>query len=225
VYGIDVIDHTTGLVVRKDYVGQTRQRGRARENQHRDDQPWSDLIKGSPRVLWEGVCTDTELDEMERHFIQDVTPRPRLNWKLNEDNPQQIPKWVLVEQRHQRDDEEGRLRWQPPGERPRGSLLDWDSAPVRSGPPRRPRWVLKPWQRTAAAVVKALGWWLLAEAGTTVVGWAAFTYWHWGGWRQTLIGAALILPGFVLLYLFAVCRFARKTRRRVLLRRMVGLGR
>ena len=78
VYGIDVLDHTTGQIVRNDYVGQTRQRGRAREMQHRDTQPWSDLIVGSPRVLWEGVCTDEQLDDVERQLIQDVEVRPRL---------------------------------------------------------------------------------------------------------------------------------------------------
>lgn len=164
VYGIDVIDHLTGQVVRNDYVGQTRQRGRGRENQHRDDQPWSDLIVGSPRVLWEGLCNDAELDEMERRFIQDVPVRPRLNWKLNEDNPQQIPKWVLEAQRLER--EPG---WVPGGQRRRGSLLEWHTgAPAgrAANMPVRARKPWRPWQKHLLAVgvvwlvltVVALSW-------------------------------------------------------------------
>lgn len=123
IYGIDILDHETRQVVPDDYVGKTRQRGRARENQHRDDQPWSDLIVGSSHVLWEGICTEAELDEMERRFIQDVDRRPRMNWKLNENNPQQIPKWVQVDQRHARDDAAGRPRWVPLEQRDASSLL------------------------------------------------------------------------------------------------------
>ena len=170
VYGIDVLDHTTGQIVRNDYVGQTRQRGRAREMQHRDTQPWSDLIVGSPRVLWEGVCTDEQLDEMERRFIQDVEVRPRLNWKLNEDNPQHIPKWILIEQRHQRDDAEGRPRWVPAEERPRQSLVEWDAAPAVPGRPAmraRRRW--RSWQKHLLGLAVA---WLFATVG----GWAAIAY-------------------------------------------------
>lgn len=133
IYGIDILDHETRQVMPNDYVGKTRQRGRARENQHRDDQPWSDLIVGSSHVLWEGICTEDELDEMERRFIQDVAVRPRMNWKLNEDNPQQIPKWVQVDQRHQRDEAAGRPWWVPVEHREVVSLLDLPAG-VRSVP-------------------------------------------------------------------------------------------
>jgi hypothetical protein len=143
VYGADLLDHAsvmagTPRIVPNDYVGQTRQRGRARENQHRDDKPWSDLIVGSTHILWEGVCTDTELNDRERYFIREVEPRPRMNWKLNEDNPEQIPKWTQLEQRHQRDDRAGRPRWQPPESRSRQSLLDWEARePARVATARR----------------------------------------------------------------------------------------
>jgi hypothetical protein len=126
IYGIDVLDHVTGRVVPNDYVGKTRQRGRGRENQHRDRQPFSDLIVGSPRVLWEGICTEGELDEWERYFIQDAPVRPRLNVDMNEDNPHRIPKRVQEAQRLQR--EPG---WLPFEQRRRDSLLEWDA--VRAG--------------------------------------------------------------------------------------------
>lgn len=169
VYGIDILDHETGQVVRDDYVGKTRQRGRARENQHRDDQPWSDLIVGGSHVLWEGICTEDELDEMERHFIQDVGVRPRMNWKLNEDNPRHIPKWVQLEQRHRRDDAAGRPRWVPADRRQPASLLDqpMTARPARLSDPAHaidPRsW--KPWQQRIA--LWSTGW-----IGSTSVTWA-----------------------------------------------------
>jgi len=169
VYGLDVLDHHTGQIVPNDYVGKTRQKGRARENQHRDDQPFSDRIVGSPRVLWEGDCTEVELNEMERRFIQDVPTeqRPRLNWKMNEDNPYQIPKWVQVEQRHERDDREDRPRWVPSDQRARSSLLDWDTpAPVAVRQLPRRRWSSRRKHLTglvvAWAVLTFAGWISLA---------------------------------------------------------------
>jgi hypothetical protein len=164
VYGLDVLDHHTGQIVPNDYVGKTRQKGRARENQHRDNQPFSDRIVGSPRVLWEGLCTEAELDEMERRFIQDVPvgQRPRLNWKLNEDNPHQIPKWVQIAQRHERDDQEGRPRWVPPDQRDRSSLLDWDTPAPAVRVPGRP-WSSRRKHLTGLAVA-----WVLAATAAWI---------------------------------------------------------
>lgn len=168
VYGIDILDHHTGQVVPNDYVGQTRQRGRARENQHRDTQPFSDRIVGSPRVLWEGICTDEELDAIEREFIRKL--RPRMNWIHNEDNPDQIPKWVQVEQRHERDDAAGVARWVPPDQRQRASLLEWEPVgrTVTSTAVCRPRKRWRPWQRhllgigVTFLVLAGTGWTVLA---------------------------------------------------------------
>jgi len=198
VYGIDVLDHLTGQKMPDDYVGQTRQRGRARENQHRDDQPWSDLIVGSSHVLWEGICTDTELDEMERRFIQDAEVRPRLNWKLNEDNPRHIPKWVLLEQRHERDQAAGRPLWVPPDQRARESLLEWPdrggvvSKPLPPRPPARP-WSSRRKHLTGLAVAVAtlipaawialavLGRWFVEAWWLIPLACAALTAWVWAG--------------------------------------------
>lgn len=168
VYGIDVLDHVTRQVMPCDYVGKTRQRGRARESQHRDRQPFSDLIVGDSHVLWEGMCTEEELDEWERYFIQDVEVRPRLNEVLNEDNPHMISKQVQRAQRWQRDDVEGRPRWVPFDRRQRASLLEWDQVPasrdlsgvsVRRLPGGR-SW--RPWQIKAG--LWSMSWLLLVIA-------------------------------------------------------------
>lgn len=189
VYGWDVIDHDSWMagrprVVVNDYVGQTRQKGRARENQHRDSQPWSDLTVGSPRVLWEGWCTDEQLDEWERHFIQDVPAeqRPRLNWLLNEDNPRHIPKWVALEQRRARDDRNGVPPWEPTPYRPEayGYPPAGGGAAVRTRPARR--W--RPWQKQLLALaLTGLVLWIAALIGLGKTG-------HLQGdaWWQALTG-------------------------------------
>ncbi len=196
VYGIDLLEHAsvmagTPVIVPNDYVGQTRQRGRGRENQHRDDKPWSDLIVGSPRVLWEGICTKDELDEMERRFIQDVPVRPRMNWRLNEDNPEQVPKWVQLEQRHQRDDARSVPRWVEPARRARQSLLDWEPPqPARVGAVRRVS-VPRKWRPVQVKVgLWSMSWFLIASAA-------------WGflarnglldGWQQRLVCGLIVAP-------------------------------
>lgn len=188
VYGIDLIDHEsfmagTPKIVPNDYVGKTRQRGRARENQHRDDQRWSDLIVGSSHVLWEGMCTEEELDQVEQRLIRELAPR--MNWQHNEHNLEQIPKWVQLEQRHQRDARAGRDPWQPPEERIRSSLLDWTTqAPRRAWRFRLPSRLTTLPQRIG---VWCTGWVLL-----TAFDLAAFNYYRapWT-WTQQLLGAAI----------------------------------
>ena len=174
IYGIDVIDHDSFMagalvVMPNDYVGKTRQRGRGRENQHRDKQPFADLIVGSPRVLWEGICTEDELDEMERRFIRDVEVRPRLNEKMNEDNPLMISKDDQRGQRWARDDAADRPRWQLPDRRDRSSLLDW---PDDRSPAQRmsdhPRKATRKWSPRQIKV----GLWSSSWVLTLVATWA-----------------------------------------------------
>lgn len=119
VYGINLLDPAT-RAVRMDYVGQTRQKGRAREMQHRDDKPWEDLIVGSMVVLAEGVWTDTELDRQEQAAIRRI--RPRMNYEHNLRNPERVEIWRQKELRWARDDAAGRPRWRPVEERPAGGL-------------------------------------------------------------------------------------------------------
>jgi len=157
IYGYDVIDHETGEIVPNDYRGKTRQRGKLRELQHRERQQFSDRIVGSANVLWEGVCTDEELAEKERWFIQDAPVRPRLNVEMNEDNPHRIPKWKQIEQRHERDRANGRPLWVPYEQRTRESLLEWDTperpAFDRASPPVRQERV-----RLTSAQWRLIGW-------------------------------------------------------------------
>ncbi len=195
IYGIDVIDHDSWMagapvIVDGDYVGQSRQKRRARENQHRDSQAFADLIVGSPRVLWEGWCTDTELDEMERRFIQDVPleQRPRLNYLLNEDNPHRIPKYTLKEQRHARDDRRGEPHWEPTEYQPQ-------AYGYRSQPAVRVRQAWKPWQK------HLLGWpvgWLLS----TIAGWVGLVVkFDFTTWWHPLATAAAGLPSLIVVVL------------------------
>jgi hypothetical protein len=193
IYGIDVLDHETRQVMPNDYVGKTRQKGRARENQHRDDQPWSDLIVGSSHVLWEGICTEAELDEMERRFIQDVEVRPRMNWKLNEDNPEHIPKWVQREQRWARDDALRRQRWVPVDEREPVSLLDMPMRQSTTIVPERRVSVPRKWSPVQVKAVLWSGAWLLL----TGIGWGECArHGHWSTRTDAISGgvtAALVM--------------------------------
>lgn len=221
-YGFDVVDHAsfmagTPVVVPDDYVGKTRQRGRAREMQHRDDKPWSDLIVGSSHALWEGICTEDELDEIERRLIREKAPR--LNDRDNRWNPDRISLTEQVRQRRERDALRGDPPWAPLEQRRRESLLEWDTpqqaAPLRRVRPRRRparRW--KPWQR------RALGW-FTTWAGLTVACWIAALAYHLGGWQQTgSVSAAVwaVLLGWIMCgcpWPAGSSRRARRWRRRL----------
>lgn len=128
------------------YGGQTRQRGGRRDLQHRDCQPWADIIADGPIALVEGAMTGAELDAIERAVIggdwrlvldlaaanprlrADVDgitrcaqagPRPRYNIADGGlDNPDHIPQWTAREQRWARDDAAERPRWVAPEDRP-----------------------------------------------------------------------------------------------------------
>jgi hypothetical protein len=136
VYGINLLDPAT-MTVRMDYVGQTRQRGRAREMQHRDDKPWEDLIVGSLVLLAEGVWTDAELDREEQQAIRRI--RPRMNYEYNLHNPERIEIWRQQEQRWARDDAAGRPQWVPLDARPLGGLLGQPVERVEQRPARPAR--------------------------------------------------------------------------------------
>lgn len=210
VYGIPVYDDELGRIVPDDYVGKTRQRGRLRENQHRDNQPFSDRIVGSPRVLWEGVCTDEELAGMERHFIQDVPVRPRLNVEMNEDNPDAIPKWKQIEQRHERDRAEKRELWVPLEQRQRKSLLEWETPdrPAFQQPSpmaRASAWTFEPWEIKLAL-------WLGAWLFSTLITWGCLT--GWGIARAAAFWTALIGCGVTLATSLLVPARRRRRKRR-----------
>lgn len=203
VYGIDLLDHESVVagapeIVADDYVGKTRQRGRGRENQHRDDKPWADLIIGSSHVLWEGICDEDELDRREVALIRDRAPR--MNDRDNRWNRERIDYATQIRQRHERDDLAGRPRWQSVEERQRESLLEWDPLdkplPPRYGhKPARP-W--KPWQ-------KLLLRWGIAWLVGFVAGWVELTR-RWDfteRWQAPAISATTVLAVLVWLWLGA----------------------
>lgn len=166
VYGYLTLNHSDRTVIEFGYAGQSCQRRGARDAQHRDGQPWEDLIVGSPQVIADGWWTADELDRIELAVIagdwsrvrrlaeveaarRGVAPglaglracasagqRPRYNVLGNEDNPGRIVPWVARRQRWERDAALGRLRWVPPEERAPEDRL-WVPARRRSW---RVRW-------------------------------------------------------------------------------------
>lgn len=114
VYGI-VVRHRGQIYL--GYVGQTRQKLEAREQQHREWQPWGDIIVGRAFVLAQGFWTDRELDTHEEFFIRHgvliegnaCATRPLYNIIHNTDNVARVLPWVVLAERHKR--EPG---WSPP---------------------------------------------------------------------------------------------------------------
>ncbi len=216
------------------YGGQSFQRHGARDRQHRECQPWEDLIVGSPLVIADGWFTPDELDAVEEAVIQgrwgdvrrladgcgavvseaaiqacvNAGGRPRYNWALNEDNPRQVPKLVAVEQRWVRDDAAGRPRWVPVEARPGAVVpgLGWS----------RPAW----WHRS-----RWTGW------HVTVPAWVVLSVLVWGyvrapwAWFWVTLGEPQVAPWSPLLAAAGAALFvtwgwdtgwrqARKRRRR-----------
>lgn len=153
------------------YVGQTRQRLRSRDGQHREVQPFSDIIVGDPFVVAEGVWTDAELDAVEESVIRGGAAvdgrqqRPRYNIEHNRGNPDRITPWVARRQRAARDEARGVPAWVPP----------------------------------AAAVPASRGWWPCRVWQLWVLAWlAGWPGWSWllhgggvPGWPAVGVGAAV----------------------------------
>src|SRR5215207_3167943 len=110
VYAIDTINPATGQTV-LGYIGQTRQALADREAQHRETQPWADLMPGPARIIWQGEPTDAELDTIEVEFIREL--KPLYNFDGQEGADHAMPKWQAVEARHARDRRAGREPWEP----------------------------------------------------------------------------------------------------------------
>lgn len=142
VYGINTLDPASGTV-EVGYVGQTVQALWQRERQHRETQPWSDLIVGQAYVIERGLWTCAELDAREAFHIKRL--QPRYPYEHNLSNPRRIPVYVARRQRLERDRARGVVltAWQVPS---RSLLGSWS--------PRR---------RKAAVLVGV--WLLLAVAG------------------------------------------------------------
>lgn len=189
VYGYDTLRPETGYTtVEVGYVGRTRQALRARDGQHREVQPWADIIVGGPYVIAEGWWTDEELAATEVAHIARL--RPRYNIEDNRGNPARIPPWGAVAQRQARDAARGAPAWVPP--RRQGWL------PV---PSTASRW--RPWQ------VKAALWgssWALLAAGLWV------QVCRWGA--SVGEGAAVAALGSAALHVWGAWLANRPRRRR-----------
>ncbi|MCG5464255.1 hypothetical protein MED01_002420 [Micromonospora sp. MED01] len=175
------------------YIGKSVQTVYQRQEQHRDDQPFSDLIVGGSWVIEEGFWTDAELSAREEWWIRNGAvlvrggkpQRPVYNYEFNLDNPNRVEVWRAVEQRQAR--EPG---WVKPAN---GSFVPRQRT---YGPPqnvarvvrRRPRirWTRR---RIRAAMLAAV--WLVMFAGFW---WAGWDVWHgWDGPRNAAIGAAIVM--------------------------------
>lgn len=109
VYVIPVEDPRTRTYEEYGYIGQsarTYYTGRARTDlvdrylEHMADKPWADQIR-SPgmMVIWQGSCTQAELDARERTAIRMY--RPLYNIEHNRSNPRRIKPWEVAPRRTQ----------------------------------------------------------------------------------------------------------------------------
>lgn len=118
-YGVAMCDGVNaGGAVFLGYVGKSRQLIEVRLGQHLLVQPWSDVVV-QIFVIAEGMWTDDELSAIEAGFIASL--RPAFNIEGNEGNPDRIPPWVALEQRHARDRAAGRPLWVRPARTPRAT--------------------------------------------------------------------------------------------------------
>ncbi|MEV2239550.1 hypothetical protein [Micromonospora sp. NPDC049891] len=132
VYGIPTlpVDKRTGKVIPGappvvGYIGKSVQTVWERQEQHRTDQPFSDLICGGSWPIEEGYWTAAELDAREQWWIRNGAvlvagqqpQRPVYNYEFNTDNPDRIEVWRAKEHRQAR--EPG---WQPGKSSPRAAV-------------------------------------------------------------------------------------------------------
>lgn len=110
VYQFRVLDTETGAVV-CGYVGQTFRTLAEREEEHRGDKPWSDLIVGSIQLVEEGEYTPDELDAAELGWIGRLMPL--FNYEGQEGAAHAVPKWVQLDQRQERNTAAGLPPWEP----------------------------------------------------------------------------------------------------------------
>lgn len=127
VYALDCLDTETGAVI-LGYVGKTTRSLAEREREHRGDKPWSDLIVGSIRAIWEGNPTPEELGLLEDGYIDDL--KPRYNVAGQKGAPWAMPVPQQIAERHARDRAAGRPYWMPVdvyrgGKRPEDGYGAW----------------------------------------------------------------------------------------------------
>lgn len=111
VYGFRTLNPRTLAEIELGYVGKTRQRLHTREYQHREEQPWADIIVGSAYIISESFWTDQELDHAETWAIQVL--KPRYNIEKNHGNAYRATPEDAVQQRQARDRARGIPAWLP----------------------------------------------------------------------------------------------------------------
>lgn len=200
VYGIPVLavdEHGIPLPVPTvvvGYIGQTVQTVKTREDQHREDQPFGDLIVAGSWTIEEGYWTAEELDERERHYIRSGVPltpggrqqRPIYNYHHNEGNPQRIEIWRAIKHRQVR--EPGWVKPTQPGQ----VRIPRQRAPqpvaYRAG-----SWLSRWWGRRRWWVLGLSAVWVVLFAGAC---WVARRVWD--GWDVATAGAVSATAPFAL---------------------------
>ncbi|MEV5211302.1 hypothetical protein AB0K35_27900 [Micromonospora sp. NPDC053740] len=196
------------------YIGKSVQTVYQRQEQHRDDKPFSDLIVGGSWVIEEGFWTDAELSAREQWWIRNGAvlllggkpQRPVYNYEFNLDNPNRVEVRRAVEQRQAR--EPG---WVKPV---KGSFVPRQRT---YGPPqnvarvvrRRPRyrWTRR---RVRAAVLAVV--WLVMFAGFWWAGWDVWPGWY--GPRNSAVGASVVMASAAAAWQWASKPKRRRRRRR-----------
>lgn len=191
------------------YIGKSVQTVGERQEQHRADQPFADLIVGGSWTIEEGWWTDAELSAREEWWIRNGAvltrgqkpQRPVYNYEFNTDNPHRIEVWRAVEHRQAREP-----RWVKPA---KGSFVPRQRT---YGPPqnvarvvrRRPqfRWTRRrKWAAQLAAV------WLVLFAAFWWAGWDVWP--GWDGPRNAAIGTTVVMASAA-----AAWQWASKLKRR-----------
>lgn len=169
VYAFTILDDVTGQPIPDDYVGQTVRPVPVREAEHRGqgrnpdcEQPWSDRIVGSARIVEQGWWTPAELDAREQYWI--AVLQPRRNYDHNLHNPARLPIPAQRQARAERD-------------RQAAVVSRWTHPERFTGPVLRPSLPVGPslWSRFwATAAGRTLAGWLRKAAVVAGV-WAALT--------------------------------------------------
>jgi hypothetical protein len=186
------------------YVGETGRQAWERLLEHLATQPWFDTVvrwEVDPQVFY----GKTAVLEAETAAIR--VERPLYNVVGNERNEKRIIPPTAIRQRRERDARNNEARWVHPNDR--------GTDPRPRVPVRQKRSEPKLWQ-------KRLTGWACTWPTTTLVVWLLEIHWHLGGWKQTLLAAALFLPGFVSLTLLVLSQTAKKRTRRKLWRWLFG---
>ncbi|MER7166738.1 hypothetical protein ABT336_11840 [Micromonospora sp. NPDC000207] len=175
VYGIPTlpVDRATGAVIPGQppivgYIGKSVQTVWQRQQQHRDSQPFSDLICGGSWPIEEGYWTPAVLAAREEWWIRhgavlvagQKPQRPVYNYEHNTGNPDRIEVWRAVEHRQRR--EPG---WMPPAKDGTPRTPAAAPGPVARWWADRQRNVARWWVKHRARIAAWTALWLALSVG------------------------------------------------------------